>query len=279
MHRWLLHVRFAGSLLNEISDDGARAQFVEFLEELIVPAMVECAQRGERECHVVVLTDEDVVDWDDRYPPQTIGEEQAQTVHSTQLYRFFKYIENRDVAKGVLKERGFKKIRLGIEGYPTSKERIKRRPGGRPEVIYNYVQRPFLHLSWEREENKSRHVDFQCVRSKSVQDLSAPATSQTSNGSAPPPPPLLPQVQPLVAPLPVESLNTLNNVDLVPNSFTNASVTPSAANVALPPQPLALVDLTEQHLIDSAGSTPQQIVSSSYLFSLRFHSSVVFRQH
>ena len=34
----------------------------------------------------------------------------------TQLYRFFKYIENRDVAKTVLKERGLKKIRLGIEG-------------------------------------------------------------------------------------------------------------------------------------------------------------------
>lgn len=32
------------------------------------------------------------------------------------MYRFFKYIENRDVAKSVLKERGLKKIRLGIEG-------------------------------------------------------------------------------------------------------------------------------------------------------------------
>lgn len=37
-------------------------------------------------------------------------------VYSTHLYRFFKYIENRDVAKQVLKERGLKKIRLGIEG-------------------------------------------------------------------------------------------------------------------------------------------------------------------
>ena len=49
------------------------------------------------------------------------------------MYRFFKYIENRDVAKQVLKERGLKKIRLGIEGYPTYKEKIKKRPGGRPE--------------------------------------------------------------------------------------------------------------------------------------------------
>ena len=77
------------------------------------------------------------------------------------MYRFFKYIENRDVAKQVLKERGLKKIRLGIEGYPTYKEKVRKRPGGRAEVIYNYVQRPFIHMSWEKEEAKSRHVDFQ----------------------------------------------------------------------------------------------------------------------
>jgi hypothetical protein len=45
-------------------------------------------------------------------------------VNSTAMYRFFKYIENRDVAKQVLKERGLKKIRLGIEGYPTYKEKV-----------------------------------------------------------------------------------------------------------------------------------------------------------
>lgn len=92
-------------------------------------------------------------------------------VSSTAMYRFFKYIENRDVAKQVLKDRGLKKIRLGIEGYPTYKEKIKKRAGGRPEVIYNYVQRPFIHMSWEKEEAKSRHVDFQCVKSKSVTNL------------------------------------------------------------------------------------------------------------
>lgn len=41
-------------------------------------------------------------------------------IYSTKLYRFFKYIENRDVAKSVLKERGLKKIRLGIEGWSDS---------------------------------------------------------------------------------------------------------------------------------------------------------------
>lgn len=87
-------------------------------------------------------------------------------VNSTALYRFFKYIENRDVAKQVMKERGLKKIRLGIEGYPTYKEKIKKRAGGRADVIYNYVQRPFIHMSWEKEEAKSRHVDFQVNYSK-----------------------------------------------------------------------------------------------------------------
>lgn len=32
------------------------------------------------------------------------------------MFKFFKYVENREVAKFVLKERGLKKIRLGIEG-------------------------------------------------------------------------------------------------------------------------------------------------------------------
>ena len=37
-------------------------------------------------------------------------------IHSTALIRFLRYHENRDVAKAVLKERGLKKIKLGIEG-------------------------------------------------------------------------------------------------------------------------------------------------------------------
>jgi len=37
-------------------------------------------------------------------------------IYSTRMCRFFKYIENRDVAKQVLRDRGLKKIRLGIEG-------------------------------------------------------------------------------------------------------------------------------------------------------------------
>ena len=40
----------------------------------------------------------------------------------------------------VLKERGLKKIRLGIEGYPTYKEKVKKRPGGwceRDGLVYS----------------------------------------------------------------------------------------------------------------------------------------------
>lgn len=177
-------------LLHELSNEGARLQFEVFLEDLIMPAMVSSAQRGDRECHIVVLLDDDVVDWDEEYPPQ-MGEEYSQIVYSTAMYRFFKYIENRDVAKQVLKERGLKKIRLGIEGYPTYKEKVKKRPGGRPEVIYNYVQRPFIRMSWEKEEAKSRHVDFQCVKSKSITNLAAaaadgamePVVAQASEGA------------------------------------------------------------------------------------------------
>merc|ERR1712141_650767 len=91
----------------------------------------------------------------------------GQTIWSTPMYRSFRYVENREVAKHVLRERGLKKVKLGIEGHPTHKEKVKKRPGEKAEVIYNYVQRPFIHMSWEKEEAKSRHVDFQCVKSKS----------------------------------------------------------------------------------------------------------------
>lgn len=66
-------------------------------------------------------------------------------------------------------------IKSASVGYPTYKEKVKKRPGGRPEVIYNYVQRPFIRMSWEKEEGKSRHVDFQCVKSKSITNLAAAA--------------------------------------------------------------------------------------------------------
>ena len=49
-------------------------------------------------------------------------------VHSNDLCRFFKYFENRDIAKEILRDKGLKKIRIGIEGFPTTKEKVKVRP-------------------------------------------------------------------------------------------------------------------------------------------------------
>ncbi|KAF7233196.1 hypothetical protein EG68_08871 [Paragonimus skrjabini miyazakii] len=160
------------AFLHELSNDGAHAMFERFLESHILSLLVQRARLGERECHVVIVTDDETIDWDPEYPPQMPENElHSHIIYSTQMFRFLKYIENREVAKQVLLERGLKKIRIGIEGYPTCKDRVKFRPGGRPEAIYNYVQSPFLRMSWEEEENKSRHVDFQCVKSKSVSDL------------------------------------------------------------------------------------------------------------
>jgi len=168
-------------LLHELSNEGARDQFEKFLESKILPEMVQCASQGDRECHIVILLEEDTIDWDDDYPPP-MGEEYSQTIKSTPMYRFFKYVENREEAKSVLRERGLKKVKLGIEGYPTHKERVKKRAGGKAEVIYNYVQRPFIHMSWEKEEAKSRHVDFQCVKSKSVTNLAEAAADPSIDG-------------------------------------------------------------------------------------------------
>ena len=35
-------------------------------------------QRGDRECHIVILDEGDIVDWDEQYPPQ-MGEEYTQS--------------------------------------------------------------------------------------------------------------------------------------------------------------------------------------------------------
>jgi len=160
--------------LHELSNEDARDQFDYYLDKLIFPVLLEETHKGERECHIVVLCEDDLIEWDLEFPPQ-MGEQYSQIIYSTNLYRFFKYIENRDVAKQVLKDRGLKKLRLGIEGYPTHKEKIKLRTGNKPEVVYNYVQRPFIHMSWEKEEAKSRHVDFQCVKSKSITNIAEAA--------------------------------------------------------------------------------------------------------
>ena len=59
--------------------------------------------------------------------------------------RFFKYVENREVAKLVLRERGLKKVKLGIEGHPTHKEKVKKRPGGKADVSHHTFCMFFTH--------------------------------------------------------------------------------------------------------------------------------------
>ena len=40
---------------------------------------LHCLQKGRRECHIVILTNDDVVEWDEEYPPST-GEEDTQSM-------------------------------------------------------------------------------------------------------------------------------------------------------------------------------------------------------
>ena len=94
--------------------------------------------------------EDDSIEWDEDMPP-SVGEEHIQRetfslsllysyvfspqgIHNNELCRFFKYFENRDIAKDVLRDKGLKKIRIGIEGFPTTKEKVKVRPNsGRVE--------------------------------------------------------------------------------------------------------------------------------------------------
>lgn len=99
------------ALLHEIANDGARKHFEDFLESKVMPSIVQRALKGERECNVVILLDNEQIEWNPKLPPPS-GEAQSQVIQSTAMHGFFKYLENRDVAKSVLVERGFKKVSL-----------------------------------------------------------------------------------------------------------------------------------------------------------------------
>jgi BTB/POZ domain-containing protein 10 len=157
-----------GLLLHQLSNEGAERQFSAFLDDVLIPAMALSASLGERECHIVCLSNEDTVDWDDDLPPR-LGEQYAQVVHSTALIRFMKFHENRRIAKASMRRRGLQTVKIGFEGFPTFAEKIKRtEDGAKCEVVYNYEHRPFIQLAWEQEESKSRHVNFQTVRGRPV---------------------------------------------------------------------------------------------------------------
>lgn len=90
--------------MHELSNDGARKQFESYLEEMVLPLMVASAQSGERECHVVVLTDDDVVDWDEEYPPQ-MGEEYSQSQSLIRTRYYFEMLPRASFSRTTFKQR------------------------------------------------------------------------------------------------------------------------------------------------------------------------------
>ena len=53
--------------------------------------MVNSARRGDRECHIVVLLEDDIVDWDEEYPPQ-MGEEYSQSECANDIISYFRFL-------------------------------------------------------------------------------------------------------------------------------------------------------------------------------------------
>lgn len=54
--------------------------------KVVLTILYDMLQRGDRECHIVVLCDDDIVDWDNDYPPQ-MGEDNPQSkLHSLDYF-------------------------------------------------------------------------------------------------------------------------------------------------------------------------------------------------
>ena len=70
---------FEGGFLHELSNEGAKKQFDYYLEKLIFPLLVQETNKGERECHIVVLCEDDSIEWDSEFPPQ-MGEQYSQSM-------------------------------------------------------------------------------------------------------------------------------------------------------------------------------------------------------
>ena len=70
--------------MHELSNEGAKKQFDYYLDKLIFPVLIQETNKGERECHIVVLCEDDVIDWDPEYPPQ-MGEQYSQSNSLTPL--------------------------------------------------------------------------------------------------------------------------------------------------------------------------------------------------
>lgn len=76
--KFLYSLLFKGGFLHELSNEGAKKQFDYYLEKLIFPVLIQETNKGERECHIVVLCEDDIIEWDPDYPPQ-MGEQYSQS--------------------------------------------------------------------------------------------------------------------------------------------------------------------------------------------------------
>ncbi len=74
----LKFIDLKGGFLHELSNEGARVQFDYYLDKLIFPVLLEETNKGERECHIVVLCEDDLIEWDHEFPPQ-MGEQYSQS--------------------------------------------------------------------------------------------------------------------------------------------------------------------------------------------------------
>lgn len=92
-----------------------------------------------------------------RNPPPALTKPVNKVVQHSALCRFLLYAENRVLVRTALGSHGFKKVRAGVE-------RVAVMQRGAADDSSNYEQRPSISFSWEKEESKNRHVDFQFVR-------------------------------------------------------------------------------------------------------------------
>jgi hypothetical protein len=177
-----IHATDITPILHYVSDQGARRKWIEeYMPECILPAVEECASLGARDAYLICLFEEDELD-----PAGALEDDELfvgghsttlsavheiytrRVIRRTELAHFLNFIENRHLAKEVCEGRGFKKVKLGMEGYPVC-DRQERDTGS---LVFRYEQRPYIRLSWEKEVVRNKHVHFQ-VNKRPSSDFSS----------------------------------------------------------------------------------------------------------
>lgn len=70
--------------MHELSNEGAKKKFDFYLDKYIIPVLIQETNKGERECHIVVLCEDDIIDWDPEFPP-AMGEQYSQSTHNLNI--------------------------------------------------------------------------------------------------------------------------------------------------------------------------------------------------